>query len=145
MKKKLVLVVLILSNVVFAQTKVEKIKNLLDLMGSEKNVEVMKTQFVSILKQATPDAPANLLDSLFNRMDIAGLYQITIPIYDKNLSEETINELIKFYKTKAGQDYIKKMPVIMQESMQAGAIWGQKIMMNVINELKSRGYQVNKI
>lgn len=37
------------------------------------------------------------------------------------------------------------MPVIMQESMQAGAAWGQQIMLEAIQKLKERGYEVQGI
>lgn len=137
--------VLLMCMCTFAETKVEKIRILLDLTGTEKTVEVMKTQFVNIVKETDPNVSPALLDSLFRRMNIDGLYAISVPIYDKHLDEETIDGLIEFYKTKAGREFVRKMPVIMQESMQAGAQWGQRIMLDVLKELRGRGFDVDDI
>jgi hypothetical protein len=136
---------LIIISTAFSQTKTEKIYKLLDLMGSDKSITVMKTQMTEILKNASPSVPTALLDTLFAKMNKEGLYSLTAKIYDKNLDEETIDGLIAFYKTKAGKTFVSKMPVIMQESMQAGAAWGQQIMLEAIQKLKERGYEVQGI
>jgi hypothetical protein len=145
MKLKLICLTFILSSAIFAQTKIDKITQLLDLTGSENTINVMKTQFKNVIKNASPDVPSVLMDSLFVKLDKKGLYSITIPIYNKNLDEETIDGLIAFYKSKAGKAFVSKMPVIMQESMQAGAVWGQNIMTEIISEIKKRGYTVQDI
>lgn len=84
---------LIIISTAFSQTKAEKIYKLLDLMGSDKSITVMKTQMTEILKNAAPSAPTALLDTLFTRMNKEGLYSLTAKIYDKNLDEETIDGL----------------------------------------------------
>lgn len=145
MKRMAVALVLMFIAVSFAQTKREKIITLLDLMGSEESVEVMKTEFGKAIKVASPTAPTPLLDSLFERLDKEGLYELTIPIYDKHLDEKTIDGLIAFYKTEAGQAFVEKMPSIMQESMQAGAAWGQQLVLEILSEIKERGYEVEGI
>jgi hypothetical protein len=145
MKLQFVCIVLAINTVAFTQTKTEKIEQLLDVMNTEKTIEMMKQQYVTILSQASPDAPTSLLDSLFDRMDKQGLYAITIPIYDKHLDEESIDAMLSFYKTDAGQRVIEKMPLIMQESMQAGARWGQQIMQQIMEKLKEKGYEIQKL
>ena len=145
MKFKQIILVFILASATFAQSKTDKIYQLLDLMGSDKSISVMKTQMTEIIKKASPQAPTALLDTLFLKMNKEGLYDITARIYDKNLDEQTIDGLIAFYKTKAGKEFVNKMPVIMQESMQAGAAWGQQIMIEAMQKLKERGYEVQGI
>jgi len=39
-------------------------------------------------------------------------------IYEKHYSEKEIQDMIQFYQTKTGQSMIKKMPLVMQDSMQ---------------------------
>ena len=79
------------------------------------------------------------------KMNKEGLYDISAKIYNKNLDEQTIDGLIAFYNTKAGKEFAKKMPLIVQESLQAGAAWGQQIMIEAMHKLKERGYEVNGI
>ena len=145
MLNKLTVTILIIAISIFAQTKTDKIKMLLDATGSEKNIEIMKTQFIDITRKASPSVPTTLLDSLFGRMNKEGFYKIIIPIYDHNLDENTIDALISFYQSKAGRIYINKLPDILKESMQAGGIWGQQLMLEIINEIQKKGYKVNKI
>jgi len=144
-KFRQIILVLIFASATFSQSKTDKIYQLLDLMGSDKSISVMKTQMAEIIKKASPQAPTALLDTLFIKMNKEGLYDLTARIYDKNLDEQTIDGLIAFYKTKAGKEFVKKMPVIMQESMQAGAAWGQQIMIEAMQKLKERGYEVQGI
>jgi uncharacterized protein len=142
LKTKLIFVAMIFVSLTHAESKTEKIHKLLDLMGSEKNLAVMKTQMAGIIKKASPEVPTALLDTLFIKMNKEGLYNITTKIYDKNLDEETIDALIAFYKTNAGKTFVEKMPLILQESLQVGAAWGQQIMMDALQILKERGYKV---
>lgn len=73
---------LIIISTAFSQTKTEKIYKLLDLMGSDKSITVMKTQMTEILKNASPSVPTALLDTLFAKMNKEGLYSLTAKIYD---------------------------------------------------------------
>ena len=63
-----------------------------------------------------------------------------IPIYDKYYTEDDIKQLTDFYQTPIGKKVISNTPLIMQESMQAGQSWGQKIGEKVIENLKVKGY-----
>ncbi len=145
MKIKFFLLILMISTITFSESKIEKIRSILDLIGTDKNIELMKTQFIGIIKESDPNVPSGLIDSLFSRMNKEGFYKLIIAIYDKNLDKRAIDGIARFYKTEAGKQLIEKMPVIMQESMQAGAVWGQQIMAEIVSELKKRGYKVNEI
>lgn len=52
--------------------------------------------------------------------------QIAI-VYANNLTLEDMKQLIAFYKGPTGQKYLQVMPVMAQQSMQLGMVWGQKI------------------
>lgn len=145
MNIKAITLLLFVISVSFAESKTEKIYKLLDLMGSDKSISVMKTQMTDIIKKASPGVPNGLFDTLFAKMNKEGLYTITAAVYDRNLDEKTIDALVAFYQTEAGKAFVAKMPVIMQESMQAGAAWGQQIMMEAVQKLKERGYKVQGI
>ncbi|HLI62185.1 MAG TPA: DUF2059 domain-containing protein [Terriglobales bacterium] len=42
-----------------------------------------------------------------------------VPIYQRHLSHSDVQSIISFYKTPAGQKYLKEMPAMTSESMQA--------------------------
>ena len=41
-----------------------------------------------------------------------------INLYDKQFTEQEISDMLAFYKTESGQAILKKMPQVMQASMQ---------------------------
>jgi uncharacterized protein len=43
-----------------------------------------------------------------------------VPVYTRNLESSDIDEMIRFFRTPAGQHFLEKQPVIMQESMEVG-------------------------
>ncbi|MGY0041248.1 DUF2059 domain-containing protein [Pedobacter sp. NJ-S-72] len=45
-----------------------------------------------------------------------------------------------FYQTPAGKKFAEKTPLIMQESMQAGRVWGEKIGLEIISKLNEQGH-----
>ncbi|MET3118623.1 hypothetical protein AAKU64_002856 [Undibacterium sp. GrIS 1.8] len=47
------------------------------------------------------------------------LEPVFINIYSESLTQDDVNGIIAFYKSDAGQAYIKKMPVMMQNTMAA--------------------------
>ena len=63
-----------------------------------------------------------------------------IPIYDKHFSHNDIKELIQFYESPIGKKYLEATPSITQESYRAGEEWGNKIGLDIINELIRQGY-----
>jgi uncharacterized protein len=56
----------------------------------------------------------------------------TIEIYAKHLTEHEVQELIKFYSSEVGRSTIKKMPLVMQDSM----LLGQQMMQSVFPKIK---------
>jgi len=63
-----------------------------------------------------------------------------VPIYDRNFSAEEIDGLMVFYSSPLGKKVLQKLPVIMQESMQAGKEWGGEIYKKVLLKLQQKGY-----
>jgi hypothetical protein len=67
-------------------------------------------------------------------------------IYATKLTEPEMKELTAFFSKGAGASFITKQPDILQESMAAGQQWGQKIGMEIEEqireELKKRGIKI---
>lgn len=61
------------------------------------------------------------------KADPQALVDMSIPIYDKYLSEEEIKGLIQFYSTPLGQKTQSVIPKLMIELQSEGMKWGQEL------------------
>jgi len=93
-------------------------------------------QMFKMIKATRPDIPDRALTimeremlALFSEQLTApgGLFDMIIPVYAKHLSHQEIRELIAFYQTPLGRKTISVLPLVTQESMQAGQRWGQSL------------------
>lgn len=82
------------------------------------------TQQVTQGKPATPEQQkaldefhTKMMAILHKELGWEAMQPIIMQIYQKSLSQDEVNGMIAFYNTPTGQAVIKKMPVIMQNSM----------------------------
>jgi len=116
----------------------ESIKNLMEKTGAgDMGVQAMN-QMLPALKKILPDASKQFWTDFMAEVSGDDLVEMTIPIYQKHLSQEDIDAINAFYDTPAGQKLIKTQPLLVQESMAAGQVWGQKIAQDVINKYKTQ-------
>jgi len=116
----------------------ESIKNLMEKTGAgDMGVQAMN-QMLPALKKILPDASKQFWTDFMAEVSGDDLVAMTIPIYQKHLSQEDIDAINAFYDTPAGQKLIKTQPLLVQESMAAGQVWGQKIAQDVINKYKTQ-------
>ena len=143
MKKIVVLVavVLFMGNIqLFSQENLEdKLKILLELMGSKEQFEMAIDQIIDIQKDSFNESlNRDFYEEFRNRLKKEGFEEISnklLPIYLKYLTEEEIDGLIKFYNSEVGKSFITKQPLIMKESMQVGAEWGRQMALEIANQL----------
>ncbi|MFN0201948.1 MAG: DUF2059 domain-containing protein [Bacteroidia bacterium] len=69
------------------------------------------------------------------------LYDKLTEIYSKHFTEEELNKVIEFYESPIGKKMIKENPQIIQESMEAGKVWGEKIGKEIGTKLAKKGYR----
>jgi len=132
---------------VTAQEKLEdKVKKLLEVTGSKAQFDNVIDQMIDLQKEAYQGV---LEDDFFTRFKqriketgFKEIHQKIIPVYVKHLTEEEIDGLIEFYESEVGKSYIKKQPLITQESMQIGAEWGGKIGAEIAEELFNEANEV---
>lgn len=62
-----------------------------------------------------------------SRLDMQGLIDLAVPIYDKHLSHEEVRGLIEFYQTPLGQKTLKVLPTMLSELQQGGRKWGEDL------------------
>jgi hypothetical protein len=88
------------------------------------------------------DMMPGLLDAFQSR--IGELSDAAAAIYASNFSAEELKTVIAFYKTPAGQKFLQKQPVILQQTMAAGQQFGQSVAADMkkrmIEELRKKGH-----
>jgi hypothetical protein len=99
-------------------------------------MHAMIEQFKGII----PEAPDEYWDLVLKEFSGGELVQLIIPIYDRHFSHEEIKDIIKFYETPTGKKMVEKLPLITQESMNAGQQWGMEIGEIIQNKLIKDGY-----
>lgn len=124
------------------------IERLLDMTGamalSQQMSSLMIGELTKLIRQARPDIPKELLDTLPTivnsviKENIETLKQMTIFIYNKHFSHDETKQMIAFYSTDLGKKTIRIMPTLMQESMIAGQQWGKDLMPEVERRLRAR-------
>jgi hypothetical protein len=124
-------------------SKSEKIKNLMKLTGSGSIGVTVANNMIDSFKKSLPEVKDEFWNEFKNEIKAEDLVNLIIPIYDKYFTENEIDELIKFYNTPIGKKMISNLPVIMQESMQAGQKWGEAIGEKALAKLNEKGILKN--
>ena len=109
-----------------AQNKREKIAELISIINSEQMTNkmfdnmrqmMMQQSETSLTKEQQGDLSTFIVSELKNIIKKA-VYEYYPKIYDKYFTEKDIKELIKFYKSEAGEKYLKVTPDIQNDLMQ---------------------------
>ncbi len=111
------------------------IREMLELTNARQIIESMKGQMNTVMSTAmqnamrgqtlTPEKQA-ILDRTTAKMSAAAAdmlnWDTLLPIYMRtyrdSFTQDEIDGVIKFYKSAAGQAYVKKLPLVMQNVMQ---------------------------
>jgi len=120
-----------------------KIRELMAVTGSAGMTIQSIEQILGSMKQALPQVPEEFWQNFMERLDRDQLIDMIVPIYAEHFTEEEIDAMLGFYKSDVGQRVIAKLPVVMRESALAGQEWGKKTAMQVIDQLKAKGYDVD--
>jgi len=111
--------------------------------GAEAIYKAAISKMMSMMKEQKSEAPAEVWESLQTEMlkiSVTELTDMLVPVYQRHLTIQDVNDLTSFYNTPLGKKFAEKSPLIMQESMQIGQQWGQKIGQQVADKLKDKGY-----
>ncbi len=96
------------------------------------------------IKNAQPNVQQKALDVLPGVIsgvieeNMPSLKQIFIVLFDKHYSLEDIQQLTQFYQSPVGQKLLAVQPQLMQDSVQAGARWGQAMSPEIQRRVKER-------
>ena len=120
------------------------IRQLLAITGTGKRMVQGMETMVPAQRAANPRIPAAFWDSFLAhaRQDTTRLLEQLIPIYAAHLTKAELEGLVRFYETPLGRRVAEVLPLIMQESMQAGQSWGAGIGRQVAESLAQSGVQM---
>jgi hypothetical protein len=111
------------------------IQNLLEVMHSEKTIDVviaqMQTSIDAMNKQLMKDKPLRpdqvqilndakdqLVAAVKDSLKWEEMMPVYVSIYRKTFTQKEIDDIIAFYKTETGQAILAKMPAVIQTTMQ---------------------------
>src|SRR5690554_4502018 len=133
MTKILTIMLFVLCSPAFGQIDTEYKELLIEMFelnGTEATNKAVMGQMIEIFKQHYPNVPSETWDDFgneFRQTSLNELIEMLMPIYYKYLTKSDIQELIRFYRTPVGMKYAKNTPFLVEESMQVGQKWGEKI------------------
>lgn len=145
MRKNLIIILgLFLVNSVLSQDSLRidtKIREYIELSGGQQSFETAVDQMVEMYKSMDDsEESVSFWDSFtaeIKEESMDKLIDMLIPIYKANVTEEELDAGITYLKSPLGKSLIQKTPMIMQESMQAGMIWGQEIGLKIAEKMES--------
>ena len=118
--------------------KQKDIRKLLKITGSgELGTQVMG-QMIGNMKKAMPQVPEKFWTDFMKEVHTDELVDLIVPVYDRNLSQADVAELIKFYESPTGKKFVSVLPKITQESMGVGEKWGRELAMKVMLKLQQQ-------
>lgn len=118
--------------------KRQDIRRLLELTGSAQIGQQIIGQMLDAFKKASPDVPESFWDEVAKEFNPAAMIDLIVPVYEKHLTHEDVKGLIAFYESPLGRKMTSVLPVIAQESMQAGQQWGMDVAQRVQQKLEAR-------
>ena len=139
-------IILFTSTLSFSQDNAayrESVKQMMIANGSQNTFKAIISQMISNFKTQKSEVPEEFwtqFETSFQKVGIEDLLDLLTPIYQKHMSQDEIKAITAFYQTPAGKKFAEKTPLIMQESMQAGRVWGEKIGLEIISKLKEQGH-----
>jgi uncharacterized protein len=106
------------------QNKEADIRKLISVAGSEDILRQTLPKMVAQMKLAMPQVPDEAWHELEKPETIKKLVDLYVPIYEKHFTHDEIRGMLNFYETPLGKKMVTTMPLVLQESMDAGNRWG---------------------
>ncbi len=141
MKKYFLLVTLILTAIAFAETSdnissqsINRAEiNVKKLSDDKRTLVIELLQLVNTKKQSREilDSmikmlPSDVRETFKKALNPDEMMELVIPVYEKYLTTEDLESIIKFYKSPAGKKLLEAQPKIMKDSMIVMKVYAQK-------------------
>jgi uncharacterized protein len=86
-----------------------------------------------------PKVPDEFWQEFENDIKPDEMVELVVPVYAKHLTLSEVRAANAYYSTPEGRSLIKKLPVIMNDAMQAGRLWGEQLGMKAVRRLQEKG------
>lgn len=120
--------------------KEQAIRKLIEMIGAGDLGVQVREQLLGQIRSVYPQVPESLWAEFAESLDPAELTGLTIPIYDRHFTMEELQALIDFYTTPVGQQVVKKLPLVAQESNAIAQQWGETKALEIVQRLAEQGY-----
>lgn len=87
------------------------------MMNNAAKQALGNTSLNSEQQKVMQEANAKIADIFKDEFSYQKMKPMMISVYKESFSQDEVDGMIKFYKSKAGQAVIKKMPLVMQSTM----------------------------
>ena len=109
-------------------------RKLLDVMGtSQLGKQVGDAMMESFRKM--PNLPAGFIDRFKENLHVETLNEIVVGVYLKHLDRAEMTAAINFYQSEQGKRIVAALPIVTQESMEAGKAWGTELAKKTLADL----------
>jgi len=136
----------------------EDVEKFLDAMHTRElmksTMESMKKQMHQIVHQqvvSQANLPADfetrmdkMMDDMLSNLPLDELIDAMVPVYQKHFTKGDMDALVAFYATGTGQKYVKELPALTSEAMQASTSIVQKMMVKMMDRVKEEIAQAQK-
>lgn len=116
----------------------QKIKKIMQITGASQRFGLVMDGLIDIEEEKYKTIDSEVWDVFRSELKTRGyteLIELITPIYTKHLTEVEIDAIIAFYESEAGQSMIKKIPMVLQESMAVGEEWGLKFGQQILDKI----------
>ena len=133
---------MIVTSSIQAQRKsdyLEMLNELLEVTGSTATTDLFMVKLIEAAKMEYPDVEEDdwkNLELVVHNSRLEYREKKLVPLYQKYLSSEDLEELIKFYHTPVGQKYAKVVPQLSLEANRAGMEWGEQLAKTLEKEIR---------
>lgn len=110
-------------------------RQMITLTGGADIAKQVLQRMVEIFRQQNPSVPPEFWEEFVASANTDRLVEITVPIYVQHLTVEEMTAAIEYYSSPAGQSLLKKLPVLVQESMSAGQTWGEELARDIAERI----------
>ena len=117
----------------------------MEMIGATDLGAQVSQQLLGQMRLDFPQVPESLWAEFAESMDPAELTGLAIPIYDRHFTMEELQALIDFYTTPVGQQVVKKLPLVAQDSNVISQQWGETKALEIMQRLAEQGYYTQQL
>jgi hypothetical protein len=115
----------------------ERVRELLALTGADKHGTVMLDQLIQNFRRQNPSLPLAFWDELKATLNAQEIIELIIPIYQKHLSAQDVEEAITYWKSASGRRVSAAQSQITTESLRVGQEWGARVVPGIVEKVRS--------